>query len=131
MWLHPFYRKIEFPLDNELQAISNPRHQSSLRCQPVQHFSRTHIHSTESFPFRCGNRFLGDGLLYRGWRFPDSFNAISNSNDRLNSWAIKVLENHKREFYTSILTLVRLAHVSVGKGIPVEGEIACVYPLPS
>lgn len=59
----------------------------------------------------------------------DFFIAISNSDDRLNSWAIRVLENYKGDIYTSILTLVELALVSVRKGIPVEGMIASVLSI--
>ena len=59
----------------------------------------------------------------------DFFIAISHSDDRLNSWAIKVLENYKGEIYTSILTLVELALVSVRKGVPVEGMIASVLSI--
>ena len=59
----------------------------------------------------------------------DFFIAISNSDDRLNSWAIKALEKYKGEIYTSILTLAELALVSVRKGIPVEGMIASVLSI--
>jgi predicted nucleic acid-binding protein len=59
----------------------------------------------------------------------DFFIAIANSDDRLNSWAIKVLKNCEGEIYTSILTLVELALVSVRKGIPVEGMIASVLSI--
>ena len=59
----------------------------------------------------------------------DFFIAIANSEDRLNSWALKVLENYEGEIYTSILTLVELALVSVRKGIPVEGMIASVLSI--
>jgi predicted nucleic acid-binding protein len=59
----------------------------------------------------------------------DFFIAIANSDDRLNSWALKVLENYKGEIYTSILTLVELALVSVRKGIPVERMIASVLTI--
>ena len=57
------------------------------------------------------------------------FIAIANSDDRLNSWAIKVLENYEGEIYTSILTLVELALVSVSKGVPVEGVSASVLSI--
>ena len=59
----------------------------------------------------------------------DFFIAIANSDDRLNSWAIKVLEDYEGHIYTSILTLVELALVSVRKGIPVEGMIASVLSI--
>ncbi len=59
----------------------------------------------------------------------DFFIAISNSNDRLNNWAIKALENYKGAIFTSILTLVELALVSVRKGVPVEGMIASVLSI--
>ncbi len=59
----------------------------------------------------------------------DFFIAIANSDDRLNSWAIKVLEDFEGHIYTSILTLVELALVSVRKGIPVEGMIASVLSI--
>ncbi len=59
----------------------------------------------------------------------DFFIAISNSNDRLNNWAINALEKYKGAIYTSILTLVELALVSVRKGIPVEGMIASVLSI--
>jgi predicted nucleic acid-binding protein len=59
----------------------------------------------------------------------DFFIAIANSDDRLNSWAIKVLEDYEGRIYTSILTLVELALVSVRKGIPVEGMIASVLSI--
>jgi predicted nucleic acid-binding protein len=59
----------------------------------------------------------------------DFFIAIANSDDRLNSWAIKVLEEYEGQIYTSILTLVELALVSVRKGIPVEGMIASVLSI--
>lgn len=59
----------------------------------------------------------------------DFFIAIANSDDRLNSWAIKVLEEYEDQIYTSILTLVELALVSVRKGIPVEGMIASVLSI--
>lgn len=59
----------------------------------------------------------------------DFFIAIANSDDRLNSWAIKVLEDYEGQIYTSILTLVELALVSVRKGIPVEGMIASVLSI--
>ena len=59
----------------------------------------------------------------------DFFIAIANSDDRLNSWAIKVLEDYEGRIYTSILTLVELALVSVRRGIPVEGMIASVLSI--
>ena len=59
----------------------------------------------------------------------DFFIAISNSGDRLNSWAIKALENYKGEIYTSILTIVELALVSVRRDIPVEPMIASVLTI--
>ncbi|QRF75425.1 hypothetical protein Thermo_00925 [Thermoplasmatales archaeon] len=59
----------------------------------------------------------------------DFFIAISNSNDRLNNWAINTLENYKGATFTSILTLVELALVSVRKGVPVEGMIASVLSI--
>ena len=59
----------------------------------------------------------------------DFFIAIANSDDRLNSWAIKVLEAYEGHIYTSILTLVELALVSVRKGIPVEGMFAGVLSI--
>lgn len=59
----------------------------------------------------------------------DFFIAIANSDDRLNSWAIKVLEEYEGQIYTSILTLVELALVSVRKGIPVEGMMASVLSI--
>jgi predicted nucleic acid-binding protein len=59
----------------------------------------------------------------------DFFIAIANSDDRLNSWAIKVLEEYEGHIYTSILTLVELALLSVRKGIPVEGMIASVLSI--
>ena len=59
----------------------------------------------------------------------DFFIAIANLNDRLNSWAIKVLEEYEGQIYTSILTLVELALVSVRKGIPVEGMMASVLSI--
>ena len=59
----------------------------------------------------------------------DFFIAIANPDDRLNSWAIKVLEEYEGQIYTSILTLVELALVSVRKGIPVEGMIASVLSI--
>ncbi len=59
----------------------------------------------------------------------DFFIAIANSDDRLNSWATKVLEDYEGCIYTSILTLVELALVSVRRGIPVEGMIASVLSI--
>ena len=59
----------------------------------------------------------------------DFFVAIANSDDRLNSWAIKVLEEYEGQIYTSILTLVELALISVRKGIPVERMIASVLSI--
>lgn len=59
----------------------------------------------------------------------DFFIVIANSDDRLNSWAIKVLEEYEGHIYTSILTLVELALLSVRKGIPVEGMIASVLSI--
>ncbi len=59
----------------------------------------------------------------------DFFIAIANPDDRLNSWAIKVLEDYEGHIYTSILTLVELALVSVRKGIPVEEMIASVLSI--
>ena len=59
----------------------------------------------------------------------DFFIAIANPDDRLNSWAIKVLEDYEGHIYTSILTLVELALVSVRKGIPVEGMVASVLSI--
>ena len=59
----------------------------------------------------------------------DFFIAIANQDDRLNSWVIKVLEDYEGHIYTSILTLVELALVSVRKGIPVEGMIASVLSI--
>jgi predicted nucleic acid-binding protein len=59
----------------------------------------------------------------------DFFIAIANSRDRLNAWALKVLEDYKGEIYTSILTLVELALVSVRRGVPVEGMIASVLSI--
>jgi predicted nucleic acid-binding protein len=59
----------------------------------------------------------------------DFFIAIANPDDRLNSWAIKVLEEYEGQIYTSILTLVELALVSVRKGIPVEGMMASVLSI--
>ena len=59
----------------------------------------------------------------------DFFIAIANSDDRLNSWAIKILEDYEGHIYTSILTLVELALVSVRKGIPVEGMFASVLSI--
>ena len=59
----------------------------------------------------------------------DFFVAIANSDDGLNSWAIKVLEEYEGQIYTSILTLVELALISVRKGIPVEGMIASVLSI--
>ena len=59
----------------------------------------------------------------------DFFIAIANSDDRLNSWATKVLEDYEGCIYTSILTLVELALVSVRRGIPVEGIIASVLSI--
>ena len=49
----------------------------------------------------------------------DFFLAIANSDDRLNSRAIKVLKDYEGEIYTSVMTLVELSLVSVRKGIPV------------
>ena len=59
----------------------------------------------------------------------DFFIAIANSDDRQNQWATKVLEAYEGHIYTSILTLVELALVSVRKGIPVEGMIASVLSI--
>lgn len=59
----------------------------------------------------------------------DFFIAISNANDRLNPWATKALEKYKGKIFTSILTLVELALVSVRKGVPVENMIASVLSL--
>ncbi|SIM84225.1 type II toxin-antitoxin system VapC family toxin [Cuniculiplasma divulgatum] len=59
----------------------------------------------------------------------DFFIAISNSNDGLNNWAIKALENYKGTIFTSMLTLVELALVSVRKGVPTEGMIASVLSI--
>ncbi|WP_048162187.1 PIN domain-containing protein [Thermoplasma acidophilum] len=59
----------------------------------------------------------------------DFFIAIANSDDRLNSWAIKVLEKYEGQIYTSLLTLVELALVSVRKGVPVEGMFASVLSI--
>ena len=59
----------------------------------------------------------------------DFFIAISNSGDRLNTWAIKALESYDGNIYTSILTLVELALVSVRKGIPVESMISSVLSI--
>ncbi len=59
----------------------------------------------------------------------DFFIAIANSDDKLNSWAIKVLEAYEGRIYTSILTLVELALVSVRKGIPVKGMFASVLSI--
>ena len=52
--------------------------------------------------------------------------AICNSDDGLNSWALKVLESYTGETYTSILTLVELALVRVRKEVHVEEMIASV-----
>ncbi len=52
--------------------------------------------------------------------------AICNSDDRLNSWALKVLESYIGETYTSILTLVELALDRVRKEVHVEEMIASV-----
>ena len=59
----------------------------------------------------------------------DFFIAIANSDDRLNSWATKLLEAYEGHIYTSILTLVELSLVSVRKGIPVEGMFASVISI--
>ena len=59
----------------------------------------------------------------------DFFIAISNSGDRLNTWAIKALESYEGNIYTSILTLFELALVSVSKGIPVESMISSVLSI--
>ncbi len=59
----------------------------------------------------------------------DFFIAIANSDDRLNSWATKLLEAYEGHIYTSILTLVELSLVSVRKGIPVEGMFASVLSI--
>ena len=59
----------------------------------------------------------------------DFFIAISNSNDRLNNWAIKALERYQGEISTSILTIVELALVSVRRGVPTEGMIASVLSI--
>ena len=59
----------------------------------------------------------------------DFFLAIANSEDRLNSWAIKVLKDYEGEIYTSVMTLVELSLVSVRKGIPVERMIASVLSI--
>ena len=59
----------------------------------------------------------------------DFFLAIANSDDRLNSWAIKVLKDYEGEIYTSVMTLMELSLVSVRKGIPVEGMIASVLSI--
>ncbi|CAC12620.1 hypothetical protein [Thermoplasma acidophilum] len=47
----------------------------------------------------------------------------------MNSWAIKVLEKYEGQIYTSLLTLVELALVSVRKGVPVEGMFASVLSI--
>jgi len=59
----------------------------------------------------------------------DFFIAIANSDDRLNSWATKLLEAYEGHIYTSILTLVELSLVSVQKGIPVEEMFASVLSI--
>ncbi|EQD75559.1 PilT protein domain protein [mine drainage metagenome] len=59
----------------------------------------------------------------------DFFISIANSDDRLNTWTNKVLESYKGKIYASILTLVELALVSVGKGIPVERMIASLLSI--
>ena len=56
----------------------------------------------------------------------DFFVRIANSDDRLNSRALKVLESYTGETYTSILTLVELALVRVRKEVHVEEMIASV-----
>ena len=59
----------------------------------------------------------------------DFFIAIANSDDKMNSWATKLLEAYEGHIYTSILTLVELALVSVRKGIPVKGMFASVLSI--
>ena len=56
----------------------------------------------------------------------DFFVRIANSDDRLNSRALKVLESYTGETYTSILTLVELALDTVIKEVHVEEMIASV-----
>ena len=54
----------------------------------------------------------------------DFFIALSSERDRHNKWAEDLLKRYKGNIYTSLLTLVELALVSVRKNQPVETMIA-------
>jgi predicted nucleic acid-binding protein len=59
----------------------------------------------------------------------DFFIALSNDEDRHNKWAEELLKRYKGNIYTSVITLVELALVSVRRNQPVETLIASVLSI--